>query len=267
MTQHVGTGKRVAIIGTAESWSSCPFNDPTLEIWTLNDAWTLNIPRTDRHFELHPLDRFHYRDINQRIVYAHEVPYGCYVRPRGHLEKLQEMARTIPVYLQQEPPAGWPVNAKRLPIEELTKRFGSYWASGPSYEVALAMMEGATEIQIWGIHLATEHEYREQRANFEHLLGIARGMGIKIVMADASPVLKHGWQYAYEPHPAMHPAKTTLMEVRQAKNDLIVQLATHKPSRGGADRLRRLTALETDCLRALQHREPVKIIAPVIGAV
>lgn len=257
--------KRVAIVGTAESWVNTPWDDPTLEIWGLNDAWTLGFKRVDVWFELHPLDRFHFREVTQRVVYAHEVPYGCYVRPRGHLEKLQEMARTIPVYLQQEPPAGWPPNAKRLPIEELRKRFGSYWSSGPSYEVALAMMEGASEIQIWGIHLATEHEYREQRANFEHLLGIARGMGIKIVMADASPVLKHGWQYAYEPKPAMHPAKLTLMEVRQAKSDLVIQMATQKKTRGSDDRLRRLTALETDCLRALQQREPVKIVAPVIG--
>jgi hypothetical protein len=250
-----------------------PWDDPTLEMWWLNDAWTLlldpsvpGVKRVDRWFELHPLDRFYFRPINQRVIYAHDVPYGCYVRPQGHLEKLQEMARTIPVYLQQEPPKGWPPNAKRLPFEQLRERFGDYWASGPSYEVALAIMEGASEIQIWGIHLATEHEYREQRPNFEYLLGIARGLGIKIVMAKESPVLKHGWQYALEPKPAIHPAKMKLFEVRQAKSDLLVQMA-RTPSRSAADRLRRLEAQEMVCLMTMQHREPVVIQAPVLGGV
>lgn len=257
-------GKRIAIVGTAESWKRCPWDDPTLEIWGLNDAYTLGFTRVDRWFDLHPLDRFYFRPLNQRVVYAHDVPYGCYVRPQGHLEKLQEMARTIPVYLQQTPPPGWPPNARRLPVEQLRAAFGEYWASGPSYEVALAILEGATEIQIWGIHLSTEAEYREQRPNFEYLLGIARGRGITIVMADESPVLKHGWQYGFQPKPPMHPAKMKLIHVRQAKSDLLLRMGTH-PSRGTADRLRRLDAMEMDCVRAMQQREPITIVAPVLG--
>jgi hypothetical protein len=258
-------GKRVAIVGTAGSWIKTPWDDPGLEIWGLNDAWTLGLKRVDRWFELHPLDRFHFRPVHQHVVYAHEVPYGYYVRPQGHLEKLQEMARTIPVYLQQTPPPGWPPNARRLPIERLVQEFGTYWASGPSYEVALAILEGASEIQVWGIHLSTEAEYREQRSNFEFLLGIARGRGIHVIMAEESPVLKHGWQYALQPKPPMHPAKAKLLQVRQAKSDLVIRMAAH-PTRGAADRLRRLEAMELDCVRAMQQREPVTIVAPVIGA-
>lgn len=257
-------GKRIAIVGTAGSWIHTPWDDPTLEIWGLNDAWTLGLKRVDRWFELHPLDRFHFRPLHQHVVYAHEVPHGCYVRPHGHLEKLQEMARTIPVYLQQTPPAGWPPNARRLPFERLVAEFGTYWASGPSYEVALAILEGASEIQVWGIHLSTEAEYREQRPNFEYLLGIARGRGIHVVMAEASPVLKHSWQYAVQPKPPMHPAKAKLLDVRQAKSDLILRMAK-APTRGAADRLRRLDAMEMDCIRAMQQRERVMIEAPVLG--
>jgi hypothetical protein len=63
----------------------------------------------------------------------------------------------------------------------------------------------------------------------------------------------------------MHPMKVTLMQVRQAKSDLIVQMAQGARTRGGQDRLRRLTAMETDCLRTLQHRTPITITAPVLG--
>jgi hypothetical protein len=259
----MSTGKRVAIVGTAPSWIQTPWDDPTLEIWGLNDAYTLGFKRVDRWFELHPTDRFYYRPVTQRVVYADDVPYGCYVRPQGHLEKLREMAKAIPVYLQNEPPKGWPPNAQRFPIEAVKAAFGEYFASGPSFEVALAILEGASEIQVWGIHLATEQEYRDQRANFEYMLGVAVGRGIKVVMANESPLMKHGWQYAYQPKPAMHPAKVQLLQVRHAKSDLIVAMAK-SPRKGAADRLRRLEALELDCIRALQHREPMKITVPVL---
>lgn len=258
-------GKRVAIVGTAPSWKDTPWDDPTLEIWGLNDAYTLNFPRIDRWYELHPTHKFHYRPKHERVVYADQVPYGHYVRPEGHLEWLQNAAKAIPVFLQDHPPAGWPPNAQRFPVEACEAAFGNYWASGPSYEVAHAMLEGASEIQIWGIHLSTEQEYRDQRANFEHLLGIARGRGIKVVMANSSPVLKHGWKYGYQPKPAMHPAKVKLMEVRHFKSELITQLSLMPRKKASAvDRLRRLEALEMDCLQRMQNREPVTITPPVL---
>lgn len=259
--------KRICIIGTAGSWRDAPWADPGLEFWALNDSWSLNLPRIDRHFELHPLDRMYFRPLHNKLVYAEDVPHGFYVRPEGHLEQLQMMARSIPVYLQNDPPPGWPPNAKRLPIEQLEAAFGTYWASGPSYEVALAMLEGATEIQVWGIHLETEHEYREQRPNFEGLLMRAIERGIKVVMAPQSPLLKHGWKYGYEAKPAPHPAKERIQRVRHEKMGLIQALATwprFKSKAAPLDRLRRLEAQEMDCVRILSQRKVVVIDAPVL---
>lgn len=262
--------KRVAIVGTAPSWKQCPWDDPGLEIWSLNDAWTLNLPRISRWFELHPLDHLHYRKRENRVVYAEDVPHGFYVRPEGHLEWLQEQARTIPVYLQDAPPQGWPVNAQRFPLEAMETMFGTYWASGPSYMVALAIAEGFQEIQIWGIHLETEQEYRDQKSNFEHILGIARGKGIKVVMAEASPVMKHGWKYGYEPKPRPLPAKELLLKTRNDLSLVMQQLAASPRFRSKAaaeDRLRRLRALEQDCIQTISFARGLKpIVAPVIGA-
>lgn len=262
--------KRVAIVGTAPSWRQCPWDDPGLFILGLNDAYSLGFPRVDGWFEQHPLDKLYFRKMNERRVYAEDVPHGFYVRPEGHLEWLREQAKRIPIFLQQEPPKGWPPNAQRFPIEDYEKKYGPYWASGPAYMVAWAIEQGAEEIQIWGIHLATEAEYREQRPNFEHLLGIARGKGIRVVMAEASPVLKHGWKYAYEPKPKTHPAKDALLRVRQAKNDLALQLMhwpRFKSKAAAMDRLRRLDAAEADAMRALGvARGAVTIAAPVFVA-
>ncbi len=67
--------KRCAIVGTAESWKDTPWDDPSLEIWSLNDAYSLNgFQRADRWFELHPTDKFYFRPKQQRAVYAELVP-------------------------------------------------------------------------------------------------------------------------------------------------------------------------------------------------
>lgn len=262
--------KRVAILGTAPSYKSAPFDDPGLEFWCLNDMWTLQPPRADRWFELHPLDKLYFRPVHDRVVYAEDVPHGYYVRPQGHVEQLRGMARTIPVYLQSAPPAGWPAHAQRFPYEQVDAFMASicqdetfgYWASGPAYEVALAMMEGAEEIQVWGIELATDHERQQQRFQFEHILGIARGRGIKVVMAPQSPILKHGWRYAYEPKPAEHPAKQMLRKARHEQSQVMAALARvpwYRRRGPLQDRLRRACALEMDCVMTLRRREPITL--------
>lgn len=256
--------KRVAIVGTAPSWQDTPWHDTTLEIWSLNDAYLCRdargqgFQRIDRWFELHPLDKLYYRKPEQRVVFAEDVPPGHYVRPTGHIDWLKQQAKTIPVYLQQTPPDGWPPNARRFPIEEVKARFGEYWASGPSYMVALAILEGFTEIHIYGIHLATQHEYIEQRPQFEHLLGVAQGLGIRIVMSEKSPLLRHKWQYGYQPKPqaVIHPAHAQAQKAHAERAKLLKQIAELPWWQSKAplvDRMRRLKALEEDAQIQLQH--------------
>ena len=266
--------KRVAIIGTAGSWVDTPWNDPSLECWSLNDGYMcrdakgLGFQRISRWYELHPLDKMWFRPRDAKVVYANQVPKGAYVRPEGHLEWLKTQAQTIPVYLQGEPPAGWPVNAKRFPIEEIESRFGKYWgdqpywASGPSYMVAQAILEGATEIAVYGIHLSTQAEYLEQRPNFEHILGIAKGLGVKVTMAKSSPLLKHPWKYGYEPKPIqvvppqIESARKELQQVRQERSTLSQQLVTWPRFKSKAPQLKRLRdldLLETDLAQTISR--------------
>src|SRR3990167_6876158 len=263
--------KRIAIVGTAPSWVDTPWHDLDLKIWSLNDAYLCRdwkgqgIPRADRWFDLHPLDKFVYRKADQKVIYANQVPPGYYVRPDGHLDWLKQQAKTIPVYLQQEPPAGWPAHAQRFPIEAVTERFGDYWASGPSYMVALAILEGATEIHVYGIHLSTQHEYIDQRPNFERMLGIAQGLGITVVMAQTSPVLKHGWQYGYQPkpEPVTHPAEQAMHEAHSQRAKLLKAMAGWpwwRRRTAVTDRLRRLEALEQDFQLQIMQTRPSSVV-------
>ena len=264
------TGTRICIVGTAESWTQAPWDDPTIEIWGLNDMYCLGPKRIDRWFELHPLDKMLFRKANQKIV-MEQIPHGWFVRPEGHIEWLKRFAKTNPVYLQSDPDASWPVNAKRFPIEQVEQVFGGYWASGPSYMVALAILEQVSEIQIFGIHLATEAEYREQRSNFEHLLGIARGRGIKVVMAESSPVLKHPWRYAYDEKP-VRPAnpyevewKATQKEIKQL-TEALIRWPAGKDKSKALDRLARLRIVELDIQQQLAKRSMGGTLAITVAA-
>src|SRR5688572_17091155 len=104
---------RAAVIGTAPSWNQCPWNDPDLYIVSLNDAYTLGVPRANAWYDTHPIDQMWFRPKDQRVITSGDVPPGAYIRPEGHIEWLRERAKTIPVWLHGDPPADWGPNARQ----------------------------------------------------------------------------------------------------------------------------------------------------------
>ena len=187
--------KRIAICGTAPTWAEIPWDDPTLEIWALNDMHVLNLPRADRWFDLHPLDEMFFAKPGQK---PQDKPPGTFYRPANHLAWLK--AQTIPVYVQDAAKLGSP-SARTFPKAEIEAAFGPYFASSPAWMIGLALLEGVTELHIYGIHLATEWEYLKQKPNMTFLLGLAAGRGVKLVLPKGCPLLKESHQYAYEPDP------------------------------------------------------------------
>jgi hypothetical protein len=190
--------KRCCIIGTAPTYKAVPWNDPTLEMWGLNDSWLLNFPRADRWYDIHPFGQFFYRDPAQPKIDAADVPAGTYIRPKGHLEWLAK--QSIPVYIQAADPRV--PRGIVFPKAEIEARFGPWFDSTPSWMLGHALLEGYTEIHVYGIHLATEAEYVKQKPNFCYLLGLARGLGATVIVAKDAPLLKSSHQYAFQPDPA-----------------------------------------------------------------
>lgn len=219
--------ERVAIVGTAQSWTQTPWNDPGLKIWSLNDAYRMKgFVRADAWFDLHPMDKFFTVEDTTQRVYAHQVPPGFYVRPKTHKDWLGRQAQTIPVWLhpdyrtQHPEAAAWP-QARAFPKADIEAEFGRYFTSSPAWMLALAIQQGAKEVHVYGIHLATEHEYIEQRPNFEYLCGRVLGPsrvkttisdGLRryethdgiVVLPEASPVLASDFQYAFQDRPRAH---------------------------------------------------------------
>lgn len=166
--------KVVALVGFAPMTRGlAPLDNPDIEIWTLNEASMMGIKRIDRLFQMHP-----------------RWCWDPNTRDPGYIDWLK--SQTCPIYMFETEP-DIPMS-RRYPMERMIERFGQdgkpYLTSTFSYQIAMAIDEGYDEIQIFGIDLSSEEEYRYQRAGAEYLLGYAKALGIKIVLPQDCPLLK-----------------------------------------------------------------------------
>jgi hypothetical protein len=176
-------GKKVSIVGFAGSWQLAPFNDPTWEIWGLNELY-LMIPRWTRWFEIH-----------SRKVYEEDKK-----RTSDHILALRAM--TCPVYMHQhydDIPA-----SVSYPLPVVAEVFANpaggkpYLTNSISYMIALAILEGFSEISVYGVDMATDSEYSIQRPSCEYFLGFAHGRGCKLTLPPDCELLKTDFLYGYE---------------------------------------------------------------------
>lgn len=262
--------ERIAIVGTAGTWAKTPWTDTGLEILSLNDAYRMKgFARADAWYDLHPLDHFHYPDGN--TVLAHTIPPGYYCRPKNHLKWLASQPIPVwlaPEYLIQHPAAkDWP-SARPFPKAEIEAAYGRYFTSSPAWMIAHALMLGVRELHIYGIHLATESEYIEQRPNFEFLCGSILGRGKRtittsegmrryatadgmLVLPEAAPVLQSDFQYAFEPRPRQQrdPLNWELHKIDVKTRRAIKSIKARKwyqPLKPLQDELYRLEAMALD---------------------
>ena len=176
MPDGVTKRKKVAIVGfAASSCLDAPFNDPTYSIWGMNQLYR-HIPRADRMFEIH----------ENYYEYVVEGTDHC-----GWLRTAQ-----IPVYMTRH----WPEfpSSVRFPLEKMVKKFGKYFTSSIAYMLALAIVEGFEQIDLYGVDLSVGTEYFHQRPCVEMLIGYANASGIMVGIPTASALLKSTHLYGYD---------------------------------------------------------------------
>lgn len=181
--------KKVAIVGTSMSWGKAPYDDPSIEIWGVNNGFiNLKDKRKTRWFDVHFIE--HRPDGNW---YRRWDTNFRGQRVCDYIEDLKSLG--CPVYMQQE----WPEipNSKRFPIEHVTNYFGIYITNSISMQIAYAMTEGFGEIQLWGIDMSHGTEWAYQRPNAEYFVGMAIGLGVKVLIPAESDLLKTLYIYAY----------------------------------------------------------------------
>jgi len=172
-----GPERTVAILGLAPSTKDLAFvmEPEGTDMWCLNQGHismtSEQLARITAWFQVHP-----YQDMIARQ------------RPETHhLEFLQGL--NIPVYMEECQP-NIPTSL-RYPYEAVCECIGGqYLTSAISFMVALAIYQGYDVIKLYGIDMAINTEYYEQRPNLEYLLGLAVGLGRKVWLPPECPILK-----------------------------------------------------------------------------
>lgn len=190
---------RVALVGGASETRWMLEKSRADEFWTVN--WSYNydwIKRIDRLFEVHPA-----------WLYA-SVDKPEWKKPRDHWDWLTKHVG-YPVYMQRKLPSV--PESIEYPLEEVISSIfgdrlltltkdgeyipGDIFGSSMDYMMGLALLEGFDEIEVIGIEMGSNTEYRYQRESFAVWTGIAIGRGVRVIRGQGSSLFRIK-RYGYE---------------------------------------------------------------------
>lgn len=208
----------LCILGTADSLAEAPFGDDSVEMWASGTAIAFPAcERADKVFELHP-----------RRYWGSPAVMERYIDFDG------------PVYMQDhydEIP-----NSVAYPHEEIKKRFhldamgnNLYVTNTITWMILLAILEGYTDISLYGVHMSHETEYAYQRSSCSWALGIIHGRIIdgatvngqkyRLHIAEASSLLKAEYEYGYdEPTKAMQYLQGRLQGLKAGVSEATIKI-------------------------------------------
>jgi len=194
---------RVYIIGTATTKDIVPWDDKDAEFWGVNNLYGVPIPNAhyDRWFEIHNIWQDPMRQ-NKLIRRNLEEFRGQKVM--DYLNGLAKLNCTV--YMQKHWPGLIPMSIP-YPLDDVVNFFTSkgltldlcrYITNTISYEIVLAIVLGFKEIGVWGVDMAIGTEYESQRPSCEYWLGVASGLGIKVIIPSQADLLKTRFMYGFE---------------------------------------------------------------------
>ena len=169
---------KVCIVGfSPNTLGMVPFEDDSFDFWGLNELY-LEVPKSRFNnwtawFEMHDLEHI------QRSI-----------RNPGHFKWVQQFNGPV---IMKKAYKEIPKSIK-YPLKKLTEKFGvdltngnkrAYITNSITFMLLLAMDLGYKEIHIYGVDMQSDgkdQEYSYQRPNCEYYIGMARGLGIKVVL-------------------------------------------------------------------------------------
>jgi len=189
---------KLAIVGCAPTTrTDAPFEDNEFDMWGVNELDRTFMPeyRWDAWFDPHPLTE---------VLPANQEYY----------RKLK-----IPIYMQGQF-ADIPMS-RAYPFREVFAWCGQFdfvvrngktfrrdiddnFASTIQYMLAFGILCGYPEIHMYGIEMAATEEYAYQAKGMAYLTGLARGLGVKVVLPFECTMLKVGFVYGLQSWPYAH---------------------------------------------------------------
>lgn len=233
--------KNIAIIGSAPSSTLlAPFKDMSWSIWACSPGSFAQIAsqRADVWVELHrwlpykpgqigaPGTRNWFSPEFTAFLQQFQGPVFM-TEPRAGYDDLplDELAAKYGRPHESIP------NSVPFPYGNLTKKYGPYhWTSQITLMLALAIEQLAPRAQagekvaigLFGIDMSATEEYAYQRPACQHFIGMAKALGIDIVLPPESDLMQPPTTYGLGEHTTRHvKLRERLMELEQAK----VQLA------------------------------------------
>ncbi len=171
-----GPNRKIAVCGSAvSSVGLTPYHDPEWEIWSCSPA-NKGMPRVDIWFELHNPD----------------------LKVREGLVEWMQWLKTKPVVYMQQAYAGYP-GARRYPLEAIVDKWGPYlWTSQLSFMLALAIEQEPHTIGLFGVDMAANSEYNQQRLACQvFLYHIMTKTNIQLAVPPESDILEPAPFYGY----------------------------------------------------------------------
>lgn len=167
--------RKIAVLGSAaSSVGLAPYNEDDWEIWGCSPA-NRDLPRCDVWFELHNIE----------------------VKIREGLGDWIEWLKKQPLVYLQRPLPDFP-NGKMYPLKEMVAKYGRYWwTSQIAYMIALAIEQKPEVIGVYGVDMAANSEYNQQRLACQFFLEQAAMRGITVVVPPESDLLEPPPLYGY----------------------------------------------------------------------
>lgn len=180
--------RRVAIVGTSLTTRPlAPWDDKTVEIWTLGKNYKHSDYRCDRHYELHELAAGFNRWSPQYVQWMEANSERLWIQTKH--PKLPK--------------------AKIFPINDIIGKWRRYLTCQIAEMIGHALLEHSNgqrikQLGIYGCDLAQDspipekNEYAWQRPSVEYWVGLCEGAGIDVIIPAGSDICKSSRIYGYE---------------------------------------------------------------------
>ena len=202
--------KSIAILGTGDSIRLANFAQT--EIWGVNGAYTVERSVPKQYKDKIRMDKLFFTDflwsyegnLNFHIADLHDFSqrYNCELITLNHMQLGKHRLK-----------------AKRYPYKQINEYFQTeYFTDTITYMIAYALYthsylaqneEGIVRpeintplrIEFFGVDMGTNWEYLVSKGGIEFWLGMARGMGVEIVLPNLSTIMSHprGYRYGVRP--------------------------------------------------------------------
>jgi len=180
---------KVCIIAAGPTWAEAPFHDKTFDFWGLNAFHRIH---KDEHFtgwfQIHQPGHGegHIDDEDHQVWLKEKHPFPIYM-----VKKFEEYPASV-----------------AYPIDKVQKSYCprpllKYFTNTVDYMVCMAMHLDYKEIRMFGTDFISDQdeEYLRMRQSLEYYMGVARGLGIKIVLPEDCALLRAEYTYGFSPKP------------------------------------------------------------------